>query len=360
MGFSLSKMILYKSIGTMCLNFTTLFDNNYILHGISLYKSLLAQNIKFHFYVLCFDSDCKNNLDLLNYDFLTTISLNEFEDDELLSIKYSRTRVEYCWTCSASLILYCINKFNLDHCTYLDADVYFLNSPSFLFEEMGDCSVAITSHNYDPVYDKSITSGKFCVQYVTFKNESNSIALLEQWRNQCIEWCYSRYENGKFGDQLYLDSWENLSYVHIIKEKGAGLAPWNVAQFTVDQENIRFRKKDNIKPIFYHFHGFKMFNKSSFVYSMDYYLPKWVVDSYYNLYTKDILDLHVALKKIDGIKLPQLKDFYKKWDLFKIYFLKFKSTARVIYIILFTKNRYNLKFDHHFYNCVHIKRFVDA
>ena len=60
----------------------------------------------------------------------TIISLKEFEDEELLRIKPSRSIAEYCWTCTSSTILYVLEKYKVESCTYLDADLFFYSSPS--------------------------------------------------------------------------------------------------------------------------------------------------------------------------------------------------------------------------------------
>ena len=159
----------------------------------------------FHLYIFAFDDISLSVLRQLNLKNVTVISLQEFEDEELLKIKPTRSKGEYCWTCSSSTILYCLEHFNLSHCTYVDADLYFYSNPQVLVDEMGDKSVLITLHNYAPEYDRTKTSGKYCVQFVTFRNDAEGLKVLKWWRSVCLDWCYARMEDGKFGDQKYLD-----------------------------------------------------------------------------------------------------------------------------------------------------------
>ena len=31
------------------------------------------------------------------------------------------------------------------------------------------------------------------------------LKALKWWRDRCLEWCYARIEDGKFGDQFYIE-----------------------------------------------------------------------------------------------------------------------------------------------------------
>jgi hypothetical protein len=249
-------------------NFCTLFDSNYLSRGLLLYKSLLNNTSKFHLYILAFDDGSYNYLRLANLNNATVISLQEFEDEELLNIKESRSKAEYCWTSTPSLILYCLKSFNLDACTYIDADMIFYKDPVVLIDEMGDKSILLSEHNYTSEYDQSKISGRFCVQFMTFKNSPEGRLALEWWRNKCIEWCYARAEDGKFGDQKYLDDWElRFSSVHVLQNKGGGVAPWNIQQFDISESGKELieRNTGNVLPlIFYHFHGVKIYSENKF------------------------------------------------------------------------------------------------
>jgi hypothetical protein len=300
----------------MIYNFCTLFDSNYFTRGIALYKSLSNQNINFHLYVFAFDDKCYLNLKNLQLHNLTVISLSEFEDNDLLKVKSERTKAEYCWTSTPSTILYCINNFKIDNCTYLDADLFFYNSPLSLYEEIHNASIAITKHNYTLKYDQSKTSGIYCVQFVYFKNDNNGLKALNWWRNSCLEWCYARLENGKFGDQKYLDDWTSrFENVHVIKNPAAGLAPWNVQQFEIiNSDNYLIKEKlsnEIFKTIFFHYHNlnFQLKKNEIIVNASKFDLSEKVINVFYFPYIK-------LLSESKNLDLNNLKITFLKLSIF--------------------------------------------
>jgi len=278
------------------INFCTLFDSNYLARGIVLYKSLIQTKTPFHLYVFAFDDKCYETLLKQNYPHLTVISLREFEDEELLKVKPTRSAAEYCWTCTPSTILYCINKYNLPSCTYLDADMYFYSDPTDLIDEMGEKSVLISEHRYTKLYDQSKISGIYCVQFMCFKNTADGMNVLQWWRNACIEWCYSYVEDGKFGDQKYLDTWpHDFDCVHVLQHEGGGIAPWNIQQYDFSEENgqhfvINKKTKRKYPLVFIHYHGLKFHldNVINFSFSL-YDLSPEVKEKFYIPYVQKLI-----------------------------------------------------------------------
>jgi hypothetical protein len=116
--------------------------------GLALFESLKKTNPDFHLYVVAFDDECYSYLNGLQEKELTVISLGEFEDDKLRQVKSGRTAAEYCWTCTPSIILYCIEMFKLPSCTYVDADMIFYDNPQILFDEFVNDSILISEHRY--------------------------------------------------------------------------------------------------------------------------------------------------------------------------------------------------------------------
>lgn len=300
------------------LYFCTLFDSNYLTRGLATYESL-AEVCKdgFRLYVFAFDDRCYAILKQLNLPNLVPIALSEFEDEQLLRIKPTRSRGEYCWTCTSSTILYAIETYKLPHCTYIDADMIFYNHPKVLIDEIPkDCNVLITEHRYTKQYDKSAIAGKYCVQFMYFDNTDNGLHILTWWRHQCLEWCYNRIEDGKFGDQKYLDDWTTrFKGVHVLKHFGGGIAPWNLQQydFYFDEywqlasfapKLLKLQKIDSqevVERIFFHFHGVKLYEGGKVIYAPKMYiLNKFFKKHFYEPYIQKLMDWKSKIQAIDA------------------------------------------------------------
>lgn len=289
--------------------YCTLFDSYYLNRGLVMQKSLLEKCNNFHLYIFAFDKVSYNILKSLNLQKTTIISLEEFENDDLKRIKPGRTKGEYCWTCTPSTILYCIEKFNLPGCTYLDADLCFYDDPTALIDEMGSNSVLITEHRYTKRYDQSATSGIYCVQFITFKNDVIGMDVLRWWAARCIEWCFNRFEDGKFGDQKYLDDWTSrFKGIHVLRHLGGGVAPWNVQQLDLQKRGHKWlvREKSGgefVSLIFYHFHHITFFATTVDL-SVVYDLKSTEVRRLYREYLGEILRTNKMLLENYQFKAP--------------------------------------------------------
>jgi len=262
------------------LKFCTLFNTTYLTRGLAMYNSLKQQCESFHLYIFAFDCNSYELLSAMELEHVTVISLQAFENERLLAVKDGRTAGEYCWTCASSTIKYCIEEFNLDHCTYVDADLLFFSDPAVLVAEMDEKSVLITEHRYTPGYDQTATSGIYCVQFVTFKSNAAGMEVLNWWVDACIDWCFNRMEDNKFGDQKYLDDWlTRFDCVHVLQHLGGGVAPWNVQQYNFMYSGKQIMGTElasgsNFDLVFYHFHDFHYLKGENYCLSS----PQYVLD----------------------------------------------------------------------------------
>src|SRR5450830_482033 len=236
-------------------HFVTLFDSNYLPLGICLHHSLVERAQSFHLWIVCMDELAETQLRELALPHVSLLPLREVETPELLAVKAGRSRGEYCWTLTPFTPQFVFDRDpSATRVTYLDADLYFFDAPDILLAELDESGkdVLITPHAYAPEYEQSLTSGIYCVQFVTFLRNAGGMKVLQWWQERCLEWCFARLEDGKCGDQMYLDDWpvRFAAEVHVLKSVEKTMGPWNVRHF--------MRRDADLQPVLYHFHSFKI------------------------------------------------------------------------------------------------------
>lgn len=247
--------------------FCTLFDSNYLDKGLALYHSMRKQIRNFRLYIFAFDDRCFEVLSNMRLKYVVPVPLTEIMDDRLQEIREERTRAEFCWTCTPVVIEHVLVRYREKVCTYIDADIYFFASPEKAVNEIEDrnCSIGIVPHGFERNYsnvEQIFNNGKYCIQFNTFFNDDRGRAVLGDWKKDCLDWCYCRYEEGKYGDQKYSDRWKmKYSGVHEAENPGIGVAPWNLHLYSCNGKKngkIWMRYRAEVFPIiFYHFEGMK-------------------------------------------------------------------------------------------------------
>ena len=291
--------------------FCTLFDSGYLLKGVAMLQSLERYCSDAHVYVMCMDQRSREVLESLKFSFVTCLNLSEVEDEALLEVKKERGVAEYCWTLSPCLPLYLLKKYHhIDFLTYLDADLLFFSSVEPIFEEIGGASIAIIEHRFSPRLKDREINGRFCVEWVSFRRDEEGLACLSRWREQCIEWCFYRLEDGKMGDQKYLDEWPEIySRCHIIEHRGAGMAPWNYSQYQFSKDQFDNVLVDDVPLIFYHFHQFQLLSDGTYDRLSSFYTSECKEpDLVYDLYESDLRKIFDQVMSIDA----SIKDTLKK------------------------------------------------
>jgi len=282
-------------------NFCTLFDANYLPRALVMYHSLEQSGENFRLYVVCFDKLTYQLLTKLRFANLIAIPLGDFESPQLLAVKAQRSAGEYCWTCTPHVIRYVLDVYQLSEVTYLDADLCFYAKPSILLEEFeqSGASVLITDHRYTPRYDKSAQYGIYCVQFMTFKADGRGLTALQWWQDRCVEWCYARAEEGKFGDQKYLDDWpQRFKGVHVLEHIGGGVAPWNIQQYKLNCNYGQLYIGEK-QLVFFHFHAYKYYLNGIHSFSANYLLDSEVVDWLYRPYASALILAYVEIREIE-------------------------------------------------------------
>jgi len=115
----------------------------------------------------------------------------------------------------------------------------------------------IVPHRFPPALAGRERYGKYNVGWLTFRRDARGMACLAWWRDRCLEWCYDRLEDDRFGDQKYLDRFEALfPGVLVLDNPGVNLAPWNLAGHRLEESSGHLLV-DHVPLIFFHFHQFR-------------------------------------------------------------------------------------------------------
>jgi hypothetical protein len=263
-------------------HYVTLFDSFFLPQGLSLHRSMTRHLGEFALWVLCVDDAAFEALVKLALPNVRLLQLSRLETAELKSVKLARTKGEYCWTLTPFTPRFVFEADpSVARVTYLDADLSFQQHPRAIFSEFeaSGKQVLITDHAYAPENDKSRLSGQYCVQFMTFTRKGE--AVRQWWEERCLEWCYDRHEDGKFGDQKYLDTWPVMfaPLVHVLANQSLLLAPWNATRFPCSSAVI------------WHFHGARAIVRNGRlrgVWAGNYPLPRPTIEAVYRPYFRDM------------------------------------------------------------------------
>ncbi len=277
-------------------HYVTLFDSTFLPHGLALHRSMLRHAGDFHLWVIAMDDAARHALEQLALEHVTVLPLPDVENPALLSVKEGRSRGEYCWTLTpfTPSIVFAADP-AAQRVTYLDSDLWFVGNPSPLFAELeaSGRSVLITDHAYAAEYDQSALSGRFCVQFMPFVRDAGA-DVMTWWQDRVIEWCFARFEDGKFGDQKYLDDWPERfpADVHVLQQQSAMQAPWNAARF------------DPADALVFHFHELRTMGADR-VRLGHYRIPPETLSAIYDPYLVDLAESLDRLRRIGVVPPPQ-------------------------------------------------------
>lgn len=248
--------------------FCTYFDSGYLNRGLALISSIRSHGDISPIIVLALDERVVQYFADFPHDNVTVITLSDLETFEpgLLEVKNERSKMEYFFTTTPIFTKYVLEQFCKPNgiTAYVDADLYFFESPSIVSNAMSNESVGIIPHRYpSQLATKLAKYGNYNVGWVGFRNNENGLKVLNWYCDRTLEWCFDKPENGKYADQGYLDRFDEFDGVLALSSPGFNLAPWNTSSHKLKTVgNYVFCDADPL--VFFHFHGIKS-TKNRFV-----------------------------------------------------------------------------------------------
>ena len=240
--------------------FCTYFDHNYLSRAVLTIRSLRRFEPDTPIYVLALSDLCEAILRELALPKVEIIPLAALENafPELASVKSTRTLIEYYFTLSPFLPHFLFSHTTADRITYIDGDLYFFTSPRPVLDQVGEASVAITPHRFSFEFRNHHVFGRFNVAWLTYRRCAEGLDCLNTYKADCTAWCYDRVEDGRFGDQKYLDAWPGrYPSLKIIEHKGFNLANWNIHNYMIRLRNDVVMIDDD-PLVFFHFASTQM------------------------------------------------------------------------------------------------------
>jgi hypothetical protein len=240
-------------------HYASYFDSFYLPRAKVLFASLDRHDPGWKASLLALDADCEAALRRLGRENLTVYGLADLEEDDprLSPLKAVRSRVEYYFTCGPAFLDLVLRPLAGDSVTYVDADLCFFSSPQPVYEELRGFSVGLVEHRLSARNASSAPAGLYNVGWLFFRADAQGKAAVHWWKERCLEWCFDRFEDGKYADQKYLEGLAaGFDGVHSVEHPGLNLAPWNVDRHRLTASGGQLWA-DARPLVAFHMHGIK-------------------------------------------------------------------------------------------------------
>ncbi len=243
--------------------FCTIITASYIHYAMSLYESLSRHGKIENFNILIADE--RTDFQSLESEF-PNVKIWYPEDMHHVSYcqevqaKYQASNIDcFRWTMKSVFLRFLIER-GYRQVFFLDPDLYFFGSHTFLSRELEGSSVVLTPHwrASDPHIDAANfatlqTSGLFNAGFVGIT--TSGVAAIEWWTKVCLNECVKAPERSIFDDQAYLNLIPiYFEDVKVIRHRGCNVANWNQIECSrVADEKGVVRINGETEIVFIHF-----------------------------------------------------------------------------------------------------------
>lgn len=239
--------------------YCTYFDHRYLSRGLAMIASLRRVREEGLVWVLCLSDEAYESLQRVGAPGVEPIRLSDFEraNPDVAAVRDQRSTMEYFFTMTPWFVRHVMRLSpEADWVTYLDADLWFFDSPQPIYDELESSSVGIIPHRFPSRQSWRLKYGTYNVGWVSFRLDDAGAACADWWAARCLEWCKDTPDAGRFADQGYLDGFSAaVGGVRVIGHAGADLAPWNLRSHDTAWGTRPAVKVDGRPLIFFHFHG---------------------------------------------------------------------------------------------------------
>jgi hypothetical protein len=233
--------------------FCTITTQSHLFKVKALFESLSKYPDIDFFCLITDSSEVPNTVFGEQYHTLGDLNGNHFE---AIKRKYKGDKLR--WSFKPVYIKHLLQN-GYNKVIYCDNDIFFFDSPQFLFEKLDKSDVLLTPHWYphNPQKEQNWLEANFRVGLYNagfFAANQNSIKALDWWSECCIYNVKKAFNRGMFDDQKYLDLmpvvFEN---VEVLKHKGCNVAGWNTVEFILAKKEEKIFINEKFPLVFIHF-----------------------------------------------------------------------------------------------------------
>ena len=172
---------------------------------------------------------------------------------DLGKLQTVKTHKEFLFAITPFLIMFAHLKYPHLYAWYVDADIYFFESFSKLEHQVLGKSFTVTSHNFPEHLRYLEIYGKYNVGIISSAGDNRAKEILNWWGNRCLEDSSIFKSAEVYGDQKYLDNFQNNSNgFYTFENTTDNAAPWNLNEF-------------DRQPVSFHFSGLRRFRDFSYL-----------------------------------------------------------------------------------------------
>jgi hypothetical protein len=189
-------------------------------------------------------------------------SLDDLKDLPLsnqIASKYEDKTGELIWSLKSVFMLHLLKKPEIDKLFFCDPDLFFFNSPAFLFDLLDDNRMILSPHFR--CADPKVNEGNFLCNFTDgmynggfIGVNKDAIEILDWWGKACLYTCEREHSKGLFMDQKYLDFIPSrFNGVVPILHQGCNVANWNMNECIREKKGDRILINGKFEIIFIHF-----------------------------------------------------------------------------------------------------------
>jgi hypothetical protein len=290
--------------------YCTIFDAAYLARALALHSSLLEANSRSRFVFVCMDVLSAELLGKLRLERATVMPYEKFGTPALDSVRPSRSRGEFCWTCKPFALLHLARVLpQADWLVYVDTDMMFFDDPDLALPGP-KAHYLLAPHRFHPAFaEYAVTAGTHNAGYVAMRNTSEGRSAIEWWGERCLESCSVVMTETTYADQRYLDRMPALfPFGESSAHAGLDAAPWNIERYDVTggaAENAGVRL-DDAPLLLYHFQSLRILNGWLVdLYAGNRRLPETVRRLIYGPYLRRLAAAYQLLRSIEGAPAPE-------------------------------------------------------